>query len=168
LLIQVSFLKITNVRPDFILIYSRVDESLRIRVADFGLTRDIYSTEYYKIEKHVTLPVKWMALESLLDGYFDEKTDVVCIVCVACTHTRLWFSRLKNKKVVNQLAISVLHQFCIINAKFIWLTSTASLNTVNVSSESLTALLEYLGLCCHLGVGPRRNRFSNVTEEISS
>ncbi|XP_065910180.1 tyrosine-protein kinase receptor TYRO3-like isoform X2 [Dysidea avara] len=53
-----------------------VDESLRIRVADFGLTRDIYSTEYYRQDKHTTLPVKWMALESLLDGYFDEKTDV--------------------------------------------------------------------------------------------
>ena len=52
--------------------------NLNIRVADFGLTRDIYSTEYYRIEKHTTLPVKWMALESLLDGYFDEKTDVVC------------------------------------------------------------------------------------------
>ena len=65
----------------------RVDESLRIKVADFGLTRDIYSTEYYRIEKHTTLPVKWMALESLLDGYFDEKTDVVCItICVyMCT-----------------------------------------------------------------------------------
>ena len=47
-------------------------------MADFGLTRDIYSTEYYRIEKHTTLPVKWMAIESLLDGYFDEKTDVVC------------------------------------------------------------------------------------------
>ena len=55
----------------------RVDEMLTIRVADFGLTRDIYSTEYYRIEKHGTLPVKWMAIESLLDGYFDEKTDVV-------------------------------------------------------------------------------------------
>ena len=63
--------------------HHRVDESLGIKVADFGLTRDIYSTEYYRIEKHTTLPVKWMALESLLDGYFDEKTDVVCIaICV--------------------------------------------------------------------------------------
>ena len=54
-------------------------------MADFGLARDIYSTEYYRIEKHTTLPVKWMALESLLDGYFDEKTDVVCIC--DCVHT---------------------------------------------------------------------------------
>ena len=50
---------------------------LNIRVADFGLTRDIYSSEYYRADKHTTLPVKWMAIESLLDGYFDEKTDVV-------------------------------------------------------------------------------------------
>ena len=57
---------------------SRVDENLSIKVADFGLARDIYSTEYYRVEQHATLPVKWMPLESLMDGYFDEKTDVVC------------------------------------------------------------------------------------------
>ena len=51
---------------------------LNIRVADFGLTRDIYSNEYYRVDKHTILPVMWMAMESILDGYFDEKTDVVC------------------------------------------------------------------------------------------
>ena len=60
----------------------RVDEKMTIRVADFGLTKDVYSTEYYRAEKHAKLPVKWMSLESLLDGYFDEKSDVVCFVCV--------------------------------------------------------------------------------------
>ena len=58
--------------------FCRVDENLSIKVADFGLARDIYSTEYYRVEQHVTLPVKWMPLESLMDGYFDEKSDVVC------------------------------------------------------------------------------------------
>ena len=57
----------------------RVDERLSIKVADFGLARDIYSTEYYRVNQHALLPVKWMSLESLTDGYFDEKTDVVCI-----------------------------------------------------------------------------------------
>jgi len=57
----------------------RVDEKFVIKVADFGFARDIYTTEYYRVEKHNTLPVKWMPLESLLDGYFDEKTDVVCM-----------------------------------------------------------------------------------------
>ena len=58
----------------------RVDDSLTIKIADFGLAKDIYSTEYYRMDKHTRLPVKWMSLESLLDGYFDEKTDVVCYI----------------------------------------------------------------------------------------
>ena len=60
-----------------------MDENLSIKVADFGLARDIYSTEYYRMNQHTTLPVKWMSLESLLDGFFDEKTDMVCD-CIAC------------------------------------------------------------------------------------
>ena len=54
-----------------------MDENISIKVADFGLARDIYTTEYYRMNEHTKLPVKWMSLESLLDGYFDEKTDVV-------------------------------------------------------------------------------------------
>ena len=57
----------------------RVDEKLSIKVADFGLARDIYTTEYYRMSQHTIMPVKWMALEALLDGYFDEKTDMVHI-----------------------------------------------------------------------------------------
>lgn len=57
----------------------RVDEKLSIKVADFGLARDIYTTEYYRMNQHTIIPVKWMALEALLDGYFDEKTDMVHI-----------------------------------------------------------------------------------------
>ena len=53
-----------------------------IKVADFGLSEDIYSRNYFRQEKDgngsfVRLPIKWMALESLLDGIFSEKTDVV-------------------------------------------------------------------------------------------
>ena len=58
----------------------RVDENHSIRVADFGLAKDIYITEYYRGDKLDTLPVKWMALESIEDFYFDEKTDVVSVV----------------------------------------------------------------------------------------
>ena len=54
-----------------------MDEKLSIKVADFGLARDIYTTEYYRVNQHTIMPVKWMALEALLDGYFDEKTDMV-------------------------------------------------------------------------------------------
>ena len=51
-----------------------------IKVSDFGLTEDLYARNYYRQAKEdgvVKLPVKWMSLESLNDGVFTEKTDVV-------------------------------------------------------------------------------------------
>ena len=65
-------------------IYYRIDSNNVIKVADFGLSEDIYSKNYFRQgtdsedgEASVKLPVRWMALESLNDGIFAEKTDVV-------------------------------------------------------------------------------------------
>ena len=56
----------------------RLDENLRVKVADFGLSRDVYETDYYTCEgRRGRLPVKWMALESLEKGVYNSKTDVV-------------------------------------------------------------------------------------------
>ena len=50
-----------------------------IKVADFGLSEDVYAKNYFRQDKAsaTKLPVKWMAEESLADGVFTEKTDVV-------------------------------------------------------------------------------------------
>lgn len=54
-----------------------LDETLTVKVADFGLSRDIYTKDYYTSEdRHVKLPVKWMALESLVKATYTVKTDV--------------------------------------------------------------------------------------------
>ncbi|XP_056596522.1 hepatocyte growth factor receptor isoform X2 [Triplophysa dalaica] len=55
-----------------------LDESYTVKVADFGLARDVYDKEYYSVHnKHgVKLPVKWMALESLQTHKFTAKSDV--------------------------------------------------------------------------------------------
>ncbi|XP_019860447.1 PREDICTED: tyrosine-protein kinase receptor UFO-like [Amphimedon queenslandica] len=50
-----------------------------IKVADFGLSEEIYTKNYFnqfKKSKSVKLPVKWMALESLHYGIFSEKSDM--------------------------------------------------------------------------------------------
>ena len=63
----------------------RMDERGVIKVADFGLAEDIYSRNYFRWKEHnsnAKLPVKWLALESLLSGVFSEKTDVVIITGV--------------------------------------------------------------------------------------
>ena len=59
------------------LFYHRVDENMLVKVADFGLSRDVYSRDYYRLERRVKLPVKWLPPESLHDNIFTEKTDVV-------------------------------------------------------------------------------------------
>ena len=59
---------------------NRIDEHGVIKIADFGLSEDIYSKTYFRQGEcghSVKLPVKWMALESLQEGIFSEKTDVV-------------------------------------------------------------------------------------------
>lgn len=55
----------------------RVDDSLQVKIADFGLSRDVYESNYYVLRHAAKLPVRWMALESLLDGCFNLKSDVV-------------------------------------------------------------------------------------------
>jgi len=51
---------------------------MQIKVADFGLSRDVYERDYYSCgNRHTKLPVKWMAIESLEKGIYNSKTDVV-------------------------------------------------------------------------------------------
>ena len=59
----------------------RLDSEGNVKVADFGLSEDVYTTGYYRQDKddHIKLPIKWMAPESLTDSIFNEKTDVVRI-----------------------------------------------------------------------------------------
>ena len=55
----------------------RLDKNLSVKVADFGLSRDVYTEDYYKMQSATPLPVKWLAPEALFDREFSVKTDVV-------------------------------------------------------------------------------------------
>ena len=56
----------------------RIDSQFVIKVADFGLSESMYGREYFREgDSSVKLPLKWMAVESINDGIFSEKSDVV-------------------------------------------------------------------------------------------
>ena len=60
----------------------RIDVNFVIKVADFGLAESIDMTKDYFRQNQdaiIKLPVKWLALESINDGIFSEKSDVVSI-----------------------------------------------------------------------------------------
>ena len=53
-----------------------------IKVADFGLTEDMYGTNYFRRRKNVMgneekVPIRWMAPESIKNDIYNESTDVV-------------------------------------------------------------------------------------------
>ncbi|XP_078473381.1 insulin-like growth factor 1 receptor [Lampetra planeri] len=47
-----------------------------VKIGDFGMTRDIYETDYYRKGGKGLLPVRWMSPESLRDGVFTTYSDV--------------------------------------------------------------------------------------------
>ncbi|XP_052224230.1 discoidin domain-containing receptor 2-like [Dreissena polymorpha] len=53
-----------------------VGMNFTIKISDFGMSRILYSADYYKIEGRAVLPIRWMAWESILLGKFTTKSDV--------------------------------------------------------------------------------------------
>lgn len=53
-----------------------LDGELVVCVADFGLSKRIYSGDYYRQGSVSKLPVKWIALESLADNVYTTQSDV--------------------------------------------------------------------------------------------
>ncbi|XP_066487568.1 tyrosine-protein kinase receptor TYRO3 [Tiliqua scincoides] len=51
-------------------------ENMNVCVADFGLSKKIYSGDYYRQGCASKLPVKWLALESLADNLYTTHSDV--------------------------------------------------------------------------------------------
>uniref|UniRef100_A0A8C4WT67 Tyrosine-protein kinase receptor n=1 Tax=Eptatretus burgeri TaxID=7764 RepID=A0A8C4WT67_EPTBU len=53
-----------------------VGHDLTIKIADFGMSRNLYSSDYYRIQGRAVLPIRWMAWESILLGKFSTASDV--------------------------------------------------------------------------------------------
>ncbi|XP_078658131.1 inactive tyrosine-protein kinase transmembrane receptor ROR1-like [Branchiostoma floridae x Branchiostoma belcheri] len=53
-----------------------VGDNLLVKISDFGLSRDIYSSDYYRVQSKSLLPVRWMPPEAILYGKFSTDSDV--------------------------------------------------------------------------------------------
>ncbi|XP_067839673.1 muscle, skeletal receptor tyrosine-protein kinase [Heptranchias perlo] len=53
-----------------------VGENLEVKIADFGLSRNIYSADYYKANENDAIPIRWMPPESIFFNRYTTESDV--------------------------------------------------------------------------------------------
>lgn len=53
-----------------------VNKSMTVKIGDFGMSRKLYSKDYYRINGQAVLPVRWMSPEALIYGKFSVEGDV--------------------------------------------------------------------------------------------
>lgn len=108
----------TNILNDTmcVFIFHRLGDDLRVCVADFGLSKKIYSSNYYRQKIAIRVPIKWMAMESLSDSVYTTKTDVVSPVLVYHTD-KLWgLMKHSNKSQNKCIMYSYGHAFWVVCA----------------------------------------------------
>ncbi|KAI6660993.1 Transient receptor potential cation channel [Oopsacas minuta] len=53
-----------------------VGKNLVVKIGDFGMSKDVYKSDYYRIGKEALLPIKWMAPEAIMYGKATIQTDI--------------------------------------------------------------------------------------------
>uniref|UniRef100_A0A3B3ZFT1 receptor protein-tyrosine kinase n=1 Tax=Periophthalmus magnuspinnatus TaxID=409849 RepID=A0A3B3ZFT1_9GOBI len=53
-----------------------VGEDMVVKIADFGLSRNIYSADYYKANENDAIPIRWMPPESIFYNRYTTESDV--------------------------------------------------------------------------------------------
>ncbi|XP_025265569.1 proto-oncogene tyrosine-protein kinase ROS-like [Camponotus floridanus] len=86
------------------LVSSRNRENRIIKIGDFGLARNIYQNDYYRMRGEDLLPVRWMAPESLMINIFTSQSDVWSFGVLMWEITSLGeqpYSGKANEEVIN-------------------------------------------------------------------
>ncbi|NXB42217.1 DDR1 protein, partial [Leucopsar rothschildi] len=52
-----------------------VGDGFTVKVADFGMSRNLYAADYYRVRGRALLPIRWMAWECILMGTFSPASD---------------------------------------------------------------------------------------------
>eukprot|EP00049_Salpingoeca_infusionum_P012682 m.233685 g.233685 ORF g.233685 m.233685 type:complete len:935 (-) comp15247_c0_seq1:450-3254(-) len=83
-----------------------VNDTLDVKIGDFGLTRDVYSGEYYRMTGSSPLPVRWMSPEAIADGVYTSASDVWAFGIVLweiITFAKMPYAGFSNMEVVDRV-----------------------------------------------------------------
>ncbi|XP_043286407.1 epithelial discoidin domain-containing receptor 1-like [Venturia canescens] len=112
-----------------------VGKAYHIKISDFGTDNELYSSDYYKVDGSVPLPVRWMAWESIFLGKYTTKSDVwsfaVTLWEILNLGRRIPYENLTDADVVESLR--QLHRGC-----------DAAPNNVEDSKDDVRVLFDYL------------------------
>ena len=53
-----------------------INEQLLVKISDFGLSKDVYCRDYYRLDNKSVLPIRWMPPEAILYCKFSTQSDV--------------------------------------------------------------------------------------------
>lgn len=71
------FPKLTSHLFFFLSLVFSVDDDLRVQITDNALARDLFPQDYHCLGDNENRPIKWLAIESLLNKTFSTASDVV-------------------------------------------------------------------------------------------
>lgn len=57
---------------------------MQVKITDNALARDLFPMDYHCLGDNENRPVRWMALESLLNNDFSSASDVVRVAASLC------------------------------------------------------------------------------------
>lgn len=83
-----------------------VSADCTVKIGDFGLTRDVYESDYYRRNRKGLMPVRWMAPESLVDGIFTSSSDVFSygvVLWEIVTYAEQPYQGLANEQVLRYI-----------------------------------------------------------------
>lgn len=53
-----------------------VGKAYHIKICDFGSDNPVYARDYFEVDNHLLIPLRWMAWESVLQCKYTTKSDV--------------------------------------------------------------------------------------------
>nr|BAG55493.1 protein tyrosine kinase [Monosiga ovata] len=83
-----------------------VGEALNVKIGDFGMTRDVYHADYYRMTGSAPLPIRWMSPEAIMDGVYSTNSDIWSFGVVLwelVTFAKLPYTGLTNSEVCDQV-----------------------------------------------------------------